>query len=108
MDLACRVQPRRSRNHRKYNPEYGATIGFFPRPGRRRITFGQRTRWAHDAAEAYAKAWKFPDGIQLNIRGDTPPWTALVEPSIAGPRFLDRVPLAKSKQAFGSVAGDDG
>ena len=87
-------------------PEYGATIGFFPIDSE---TLNYLRLTGRDPAhvnvvEAYAKAQGlfrtestpdpvFSDRLELDL--------STVEPSLAGPRRpQDRVPLAKSKQAF--------
>src|SRR5262244_787844 len=87
-------------------PEYGATIGFFPIDSE---TLGYLRLTGRDPqhvklVEAYAKAQGlfrtestaepvFNDTLELDL--------STVEPSLAGPRRpQDRVPLAKSKQAF--------
>jgi aconitate hydratase len=87
-------------------PEYGATIGFFPIDSE---TLNYLRLTGRDAehvklVEAYAKAQAmfrtestpdpvFNDTLALDL--------STVEPSLAGPRRpQDRVPLAKSKQAF--------
>jgi aconitate hydratase len=87
-------------------PEYGATIGFFPIDSE---TLNYMRLTGRDPehvqlVEAYAKAQGmfrtestpdpvFSDTLELDLSS--------VEPSLAGPRRpQDRVPLAKSKQAF--------
>jgi aconitate hydratase len=87
-------------------PEYGATIGFFPIDSET-LTYLRLT--GRDPqhvklVEAYAKAQGlfrtestaepvFNDTLELDL--------STVEPSLAGPRRpQDRVPLARSKQAF--------
>src|SRR5437867_26640 len=87
-------------------PEYGATIGFFPIDSETlnylRLTGREPSHI--NLVEAYAKAQGlfrtgsssdriFSDMLELDL--------STVEPSLAGPRRpQDRVPLAKSKQAF--------
>ena len=87
-------------------PEYGATIGFFPIDSETlsylRLT--GRDPLHVKLVEAYAKAQGlfrtestddpvFNDTLELDL--------SIVEPSLAGPRRpQDRVPLARSKQAF--------
>ena len=87
-------------------PEYGATIGFFPIDGEtlNYMRLSGRDPEHVKLVEAYAKAQGmfrtdatpdpvFSDTLQLDL--------STVEPSLAGPRRpQDRVPLAKSKQAF--------
>jgi aconitate hydratase len=87
-------------------PEYGATIGFFPIDSE---TLGYLRLTGRDPqhvklVEAYAKTQGlfrtessadpvFNDTLELDL--------STIEPSLAGPRRpQDRVPLAKSKQAF--------
>src|SRR5437867_3689237 len=87
-------------------PEYGATIGFFPIDSET-LNYLRLTGRDPDhvkLVEAYAKAQGmfrtestsdpiFSDMLELDL--------STVEPSLAGPRRpQDRVPLAKSKQAF--------
>src|SRR5438093_11036237 len=87
-------------------PEYGATIGFFPIDSET-LNYLRLTGRDPDhvkLVEAYAKAQgmfrtestsdaSFSDMLELD--------RSTVEPSLAGPRRpQDRVPLAKSKQAF--------
>jgi len=88
------------------SPEYGATIGFFPIDDETLKYLRLTGRPSEQVAlvEVYAKAQGlfrtaqspdpvFADTIQLDL--------SAVEPCIAGPRRpQDRVPLAKSKQAF--------
>src|SRR5437773_8118408 len=87
-------------------PEYGATIGFFPVDSEtlNYLRLTGRDPEHVELVEAYAKAQGifrtesspdpvFSDTLSMDL--------ALVEPSIAGPRRpQDRVPLAKSRQAF--------
>src|SRR5436190_14960426 len=87
-------------------PEYGATIGFFPIDSEtlNYLRLSGREPSHIKLVEAYAKAQGlfrtestpdpvFSDTLQLDL--------STVEPSLAGPRRpQDRVPLAKSKQAF--------
>src|SRR5215467_1199064 len=87
-------------------PEYGATIGFFPIDSETlsylRLT-GRDPRHVK-LVEAYAKA----QGLFRTESTDDPVFNdtldldlSTVEPSLAGPRRpQDRVPLARSKQAF--------
>src|SRR5437867_733500 len=87
-------------------PEYGATIGLFPIDSET-LNYLRLTGRDPDhvkLVEAYAKAQSmfrtestpdpiFADKLELDL--------STVEPSLAGPRRpQDRVPLAKSKQAF--------
>ena len=87
-------------------PEYGATIGFFPIDSEtlNYLLLSGRDPEHVKLVEAYAKTQGmfrtdatpdpvFSDTIELNLSN--------VEPSLAGPRRpQDRVPLARSKQAF--------
>jgi aconitate hydratase len=87
-------------------PEYGATIGFFPIDSEtlNYLRLSGRDPEHVKLVEAYAKAQGlfrtdqtpdpiFSDTLELDL--------SKVEPSLAGPRRpQDRVPLAKSKQAF--------